>query len=99
MLVGLGKNFFGYTNVVGDLLDRSRQVDTVTLDRDQNEWRDSNRMTVENFGNADNLMIDNALIEHGGHAMVRHRAASGNPFYDLAGFEQCLRLALKADSK
>ena len=39
-------------------------------------------MIVENFGNADNLMIDNALIEHGGHAMVRHHAVADNLFYD-----------------
>ncbi len=98
MLVGLGKKVFGYTNVVDDLLDRSRRIDTVTLDRGENEWRDSNGMTVENFGNADNLMIDNALIEHGGHAMVRHRAGPDNLFYDLAGFETCLRLAVQAAS-
>jgi nucleoside 2-deoxyribosyltransferase len=98
MLVGLGKKVYGYTNVVDDLLDRSRRIDTVTLDRAENEWRDSSGMIVENFGNADNLMIDNALIEHGGHAMVRHRASSNNLFYDLAGFETCLRLAVQAAS-
>jgi nucleoside 2-deoxyribosyltransferase len=98
MLVGLGKKVFGYTNVVDDLLDRSRLIYTVTLDRGQNEWRDSNGMTVENFGNADNLMIDNALMEYGGHAMVRHHAGSNNLFYDLAGFETCLRLAFQAAS-
>jgi nucleoside 2-deoxyribosyltransferase len=99
MLVGLGKKVFGYTNVVDDLLDRSRRVDTVTLDPGQNEWCDSNGMTVENFGNADNLMIDNALIEHSGHAMVRHRASPDNLFHDLTGFETCLRLAVGAASK
>ena len=35
------------------------------------------------FGNADNLMIDNALIEHGGRAMVRHRAVAANLFTTL----------------
>jgi nucleoside 2-deoxyribosyltransferase len=96
MLVGLGKKVFGYTNVVDDLLDRSRLIDTVTVDQADNEWRDSNGMIVENFGNADNLMIDNALIEHGGHATVRHRADPDNLFHDLVGFETCLRLAVEA---
>ena len=96
MLAGLGKKIFGYTNIVDDLLERSKLIDTLTLDRTDNEWRDSSRMIVENFGNADNLMIDNALLEHGGHAMVRHRAGADDVFYDLTGFETCLRLAAEA---
>jgi nucleoside 2-deoxyribosyltransferase len=96
MLAGLGKKIFGYTNIVDDLLERSKLIDTLTLDRTDHEWRDSSRMIVENFGNADNLMIDNALLEHGGHAMVRHRAGADDVFYDLTGFETCLRLAAEA---
>ncbi|HEY2533047.1 MAG TPA: hypothetical protein VGJ20_34825 [Xanthobacteraceae bacterium] len=34
-------------------------------------WRDTNGMVVEDFGNADNLMIDTAVIEHGGYPIVR----------------------------
>jgi hypothetical protein len=50
-------------------------------------------MTIEKFGNADKLMIDNALFDHGGHAMIRRSAAPEALFRDLAGFEQCLQLA------
>jgi hypothetical protein len=38
-------------------------------------------------------MIDNALFDHGGHAMIRRSAAPEALFRDLAGFEQCLQLA------
>jgi nucleoside 2-deoxyribosyltransferase len=94
LLVGLGKPVFGYTNVVDDLLRRYRRLDpAVTFDPVANVWRDANRMTVEDFGNADNLMIDNALLDYGGHSMVRHPAQRENLFEDLTGFEMCLRLA------
>ena len=94
LLVGLGKSVFGYTNVVDGLLHRLKRVDpAVTFDPVANVWRDANRMAIENFDNADNLMIDNALLDHGGHAMVRHPAHVENLFEDLTGFEMCLRLA------
>jgi nucleoside 2-deoxyribosyltransferase len=99
MLVGLGKRVFGYTNVTDDFLNRCEAVSNVVLDPVQNVWLDSNGMTVENFGNADNLMIDNALIEHGGYPIVRHKARRDELFRDLAGFETCLRLAVEAISR
>lgn len=94
MLVGLGKPVFGYTNVADNLLDRFSDL---TFDPVQKAWRDSAGMTVENFGNADNLMIDNSLIAHGGHCIVRHKARPGELFRDLTGFEQCLRVAAEAN--
>ncbi len=99
MLVGLGKRVFGYTNVAGDLLDRSKQFAAIIFDPVRNDWRDSNGMVVENFGNADNLMIDNALIEHGGCPIVCHNARPDELYRDLTGFEACLRLAVEAISK
>ena len=51
-------------------------------------------MRVEDFGNADNLMIDACLAEQG-HRLVRVNVAVGDPYCDLAGFEECLRLATK----
>src|SRR5262245_61412549 len=91
MLVGLGKPVFGYTNVTTDLLDRSKRADAALFDATQKVWRDSAGMLIEDFGNADNLMVDNALIEHAGCPIVRHRAPDGELLRDLAGFETCLR--------
>jgi nucleoside 2-deoxyribosyltransferase len=84
LLVGLGKRVFGYTNVTDDFLDRCKRADAaVTFDPVAKAWRDANRMTIENFGNADNLMIDNSLIEHGGYPIVRHCAPPDDLFHDL----------------
>lgn len=99
MLVGLGKRVFGYTNVADDLLARCQGLETVRFDPASGVWHDDNAMTIENFGNADNLMIDNALIEHGGHKIVRHAAPRDGIFRDLTAFETCLRLAAATVSK
>ena len=92
LMVGLGKRVFGYTNVTDDLLQRCKDADpAVSFDPVAEVWRDANRMTIENFGNADNLMIDNALAEHGSYQIVRYRAPPDHLFADLTGFEMCLR--------
>ena len=99
LLVGLGKRVFGYTNEPDDLLDRVKRVDTLTHDSGQNVWRDSAGMAIENFGNADNLMLDRALIEHGGHPVIRHKVAAEDRLRDLTAFEMCLRLAAEEIAK
>ena len=91
MLAGLGKPVLGYTNVVDDLLDRFRRQEALSFDAANDAWHDAHGMVVENFGNADNLMIDCALVETGGHPMVRHKADPREVFRDLTGFEECLR--------
>ena len=97
LLVGLGKRVFGYTNVGDDFLERCKRADpAATFDPVAKVWRDSHDMAIENFGNADNLMIDNALVEHGGYPIVRHSAAPDRLFDDLTGFEKCLQLARQA---
>jgi len=93
LLVGLGKPVLGYTNVTEDLLARSRSAGGATFDPSRRTWRDAAGMEIEDFGNVDNLMIDNALIEDGGFPIIRHRAKAGELFTDLTGFEARLRLA------
>jgi len=93
LLVGLGKRAFGYSNMAADYLSRCRERAALAFDAAQNVWRDPNGMAVEDFGNADNLMIDVSLIERGGHPMVRRDVRTSELFYDLGGFETCLRLA------
>jgi nucleoside 2-deoxyribosyltransferase len=94
MLVGLGKPVFGYTNDPDDMLTRLRRALPVAFDPASATWRDADGMAIENTGNADNLMITSALIEHG-QPIVRHRAQPDERFRDLTGFEQCLRLAAR----
>jgi nucleoside 2-deoxyribosyltransferase len=92
MAVGLGKPVFGYTNDGADLLQRVLRGGGAQFDPTATAWRDADGLEIENFGNADNLMIDQALAQSGA-PLVRHAAAPDNRFHDLAGFEACLRLA------
>ena len=92
MLVGQGKPVFGYTNDPADMLSRLRRIAPVTFDRASGVWHDASGMVIENLGNADNLMITSALLE-GGQPIVQHNARPEERFHDLAGFEQCLRIA------
>lgn len=96
LLTGLNKPVWGYTNDVEDLLPRvKRYDDAITFDPASKVWRDSGGMSVENFGNAENLMIEAALLEQG-HPLVRHAAPPADRFRDLTGFEHCLHLAAQA---
>ena len=99
MLAGLGKRVFAYTNVAQDYLDRTKLKEALVFDSGQKVWRDAHGMTVEDFGNADNLMIDWAVAEHGGFPIVRHDARPAEVDRDLIGFETCLRLAAEAFAK
>ena len=94
LMVGLGKPVFAYSNTSTDLLSRVRQTGSVLFDDQDGVWRDQYGMRVEDFGNADNLMIDACLAEQG-HPLVRVSVADGDLYRDLRGFEECLRLAAK----
>src|SRR5258708_126008 len=92
MLAGLGKPVFGYTNKTEALLTRVKRTEVTHFDATAKVWRDSAGMMIEDFDNADNLMIDTTLIEEG-RPMVRHAAQPKECFRDLPGFETCLLLA------
>jgi nucleoside 2-deoxyribosyltransferase len=86
LMHGLSKPVFGYTNACDTLLARvpgaSRDAAGV--------WRDGDGLMVEDFGNADNLMLDACLADAGAPVV---RATTTCALADLAGFEACLRLA------
>jgi nucleoside 2-deoxyribosyltransferase len=92
VLVGLGKPVFAYTNDDEDLLARVKRAGAAHFDAATKVWRDSAGMVIENFGNADNLMIDATLAEQRRY-VVRHAATGDGRFRDLTGFEVCLQLA------
>jgi nucleoside 2-deoxyribosyltransferase len=50
-------------------------------------------ITVEGFGLADNLMIEGALVQAGGHPMLVPAGGSDQPFDSLDLFEACVALA------
>jgi nucleoside 2-deoxyribosyltransferase len=61
MMVGLGKPVFGYSSTATDVRMR---VSGATRLAD-GTWVDEEGFSIEDFGNADNLMIDASLNEHG----------------------------------
>jgi nucleoside 2-deoxyribosyltransferase len=92
MLLGLGKPVFAYTNEVADLLARLRHSRLAAYDTAAGVWRDPAGMAIEDFGNADNLMLDASLAEQG-HTLIRIDAAPEQRYRDLRGFEACLQAA------
>jgi len=87
-MAGLGKRVFAYTNSTADYAARVLPASALAPDA---ELSDADGLMLENFGTADNLMIDWAVFEHGRVPIVRHDGAGA--LDDLAGFEECLRLA------
>jgi len=93
VLIALGKAVFGYTNDAADLLTRVGRIGRVARDEAAGEWRDADGLTIEDFGNADNLMIDAGLAAQG-HPIIRIDAPPDARFHDLRGFEACLERAV-----
>lgn len=87
LMAGQGKPVFAYTNHAGDLL--SRLKDWPGLTPRPEGWRDAWDMSAEDFGNADNLMLDETLRAQG-REIHRRDVPGALRFDDLAGFEHCL---------
>lgn len=83
-MAGLRKSCFGYTNTSDDYLDRVQAF----RDGPSGCWMDADRMEIENFGNADNLMVD-GIFDQQVNFLVRFDA-SGR-IDDLRAFEECLK--------
>jgi nucleoside 2-deoxyribosyltransferase len=90
----LGRPVLGYTNTPLDLSERSAMGRTrVDLPFDS----DAEGVEIEDFGLAENLMIEIAITESGG-TLVRNAVAEGAEMTDLAGFEACLRRVPQAEN-
>lgn len=87
LMAGQGKPVFAYSNAAGDFLERLKAWPGVTQQPDG--WRDPLDMMAEDFGNADNLMLDETLHAHG-RKIHRRKVAEALRFDDLEGFELCL---------
>ena len=90
-MVALRKRVFAYTN---DSSDYARRVVPARPDNSRHRGRDQSGMLIEDFGNSDNLMLERAVREAGGHPIVRHDAIDDDLYRDLTAFEACLRLAV-----
>ncbi len=91
----LGRPVLGYTNVTPDYRDRVR-----SFRGSVGSWRDGDRaeVAIEDFGLAENLMIEIAIIESGGH-VVRTTVSAGREIEDLEGLRACLRQARELPSR
>jgi nucleoside 2-deoxyribosyltransferase len=89
-MAGRGKLCLGYSNDPSCYADRVRQFTDVSS-RD-GRLVDTQGLTVEDFGLADNLMMIHALDLHG-CALVTPRQAPVDIWHDLAAFETCVRMA------
>lgn len=87
----LGKRVLGYSNSAADLVPRTLGFVGPAAHRDaEGRWRDAEGMALEDFGLADNLMIDGGIHEAGG-LLVRREVAPDARWTDLAAFEACVR--------
>jgi nucleoside 2-deoxyribosyltransferase len=85
----LGRPVLGYTNVVADYRARAevyRSAPPPMPDSDHPEAE------IEDFGGAENLMIEVAIVGSGG-TVVRTAVTPGEEMRHLAGFEACLAQA------
>jgi nucleoside 2-deoxyribosyltransferase len=87
----LGRKVLGYSNAGANLLPRTLGFLGPAAQCDaQGRWRDAAGMAVEDFGLADNLMIDGGIQEAGG-LLVRREVAEEARWSDLTAFEECVR--------
>ncbi|WP_374307240.1 nucleoside 2-deoxyribosyltransferase [Methylocella sp.] len=90
-LAALERPVFGYGACASTLLERARAADACArFDADDRCWRDGEGLRIEDFGRADNLMIDECLAASGGFA---RKAADDESHDDLAGFARALEAA------
>jgi nucleoside 2-deoxyribosyltransferase len=88
----LGKKVLGYSNVAADFVPRTLGFLGGGAHRDGGgRWRDAADMAVEDFGLADNLMIDGGIHEASG-MLIRREVPEAGRWTDLGGFEACVRM-------
>ncbi|KAB2911022.1 MAG: nucleoside 2-deoxyribosyltransferase [Hyphomicrobiaceae bacterium] len=82
----LGRPAAGYTNVARDYFARAqafRKAGGIAYDADRPD------VEIENFGLAENLMIEIAIRQSGG-VVVRTPVPAGSEMTDLEGFRHCV---------
>jgi len=89
-MAGRGKFCLGYSNDPANYADRVRRFTQVTAAKGR--LVDADGLTVEDFGQSDNLMLIHALDLHG-CGLVTPRQRPDDIWHDLAAFETCARLA------
>ena len=88
---GLGRVVCAYTNVATPFTQRTVAFlgGNVAPSGGDTGLRDADGMALEDFGLADNLMLESSIARTGG-CLVIHNAPPGEAFTALDGFERCL---------
>jgi nucleoside 2-deoxyribosyltransferase len=89
-MAACGKLCLGYSNDPAPYVDRVKRFGTVEPCGDH--LIDAGKLTVENFGLADNLMMIHALDRYGCRLVVP-KTAPADIWLDLTSFEECVKLA------
>ncbi|MBR0649302.1 nucleoside 2-deoxyribosyltransferase [Roseomonas terrae] len=85
----LGRPVMGYSNEGAEFLARTRDfLGAEARQRQDGGWEDAEAMGLEDFGLADNLMIDGG-IEAAGGVFERFEAARARRWRDFTAFERC----------
>ena len=84
--LGRGRPAFGYSNCAAGFAERSRRQVAAAADPVAG-------LSVEGFGLADNLMVEGALVQAGGHGVVLPADGRDRAFASLEVFEACVALA------
>ena len=87
-MTALGKPCVGYSNDGASYIERVRLAGPLTQ-ADDGCWRDAVGLLVEDFDNADNLMLD-CSIEEGGRQIFRRPSSNTPALSDLSAFEACV---------
>lgn len=86
--LGHGRPVFGYTNSAVPFAERCRRQVAALPDPLPG-------LSVEGFGLPDNLMIQGAAVQGGGHPIVVPPDGQDRPFDSLEVFETCVALAAR----
>jgi nucleoside 2-deoxyribosyltransferase len=89
-MAACGKLCLGYSNDPAPYVDRVKRLGAVEPSGDH--LIDAEKLTVENFGLADNLMMIHALDLYG-YPLIVPRTAPADVWHDLTSFETCVHLA------
>ena len=90
VMAALGKPVFAYTHAAEDLIERLRAGPGLTRDEASGRWRDPGGLSAEDFGLADNLMLDQTLASQG-RKVHRVSVPEAQRLTRLDGFLACLQ--------
>jgi nucleoside 2-deoxyribosyltransferase len=96
-MAGRKKLCLGYSNDPAMYADRVAKISALEKQAD-GQLIDYSGLTVENFGQIDNLMIVHTLEIHG-YPIVKPPSAPSDIWRDLSSFEVCLRLLTEHKSE